>query len=143
MKRTGASNKSCHALLGMLISCVLVGALARAALGDAADSGAPSAPGVEFQSLMVADPLIAVHYLSLGYAVCGPVKVCTFAPPDFQIWVPRGALRISLENKRLSVLDVEGREFHQSAVGKGTEVYVCRKAQQLFVIVLGQQEGVE
>ncbi|MBI5572906.1 MAG: hypothetical protein HY914_23380 [Desulfomonile tiedjei] len=143
MIRMEEGNSLCHALVGMLISSFLVGAFVGATVCDAADKVAPGIPTIGFQPPVLADAPIEMRYLSSGYAVCGPVQVATFAPPDFQIWVPRGALRISVENNDLAVMDVKGRELPRSVVRNGTEVYVCRKGQKLFVIVLGQQEGVE
>ncbi len=66
----------------------------------------------------------------------GPINVVRSLRRDIVLYTGANNLGIDLAGKNVTVIDQNSRNLSLSAVKKGTSVYVCRKANNVVVVVL-------
>ena len=66
----------------------------------------------------------------------GPINVSSVSSQDIVLYTGAKDLGIDLTGKNVVVIDQNSRPLTLSAVQKGTRVYVCRKDNNVVVVVL-------
>ena len=66
----------------------------------------------------------------------GPINVFSVSSRDIVLYTGANNLGIDLTGKNVTVIDQNSKPLTLSAVKKGTSVYVCRKANNVVVVVL-------
>jgi hypothetical protein len=75
-------------------------------------------------------------YVASGYSIVGPINVSSVSPQAINLYTGHSDLGIDLRDKKVTVIDQNYGPLALSAVQKGTRVYVCRKANNVVVMVL-------
>lgn len=75
-------------------------------------------------------------YVAMAYSIVGPMNVSTVALQSISLYAGKADLGIDLTGKNVVVIDQNSRPLTLSAVEKGTRVYVCRKDNNVVVVVL-------
>ena len=75
-------------------------------------------------------------YVAQAYSIVGPINVFSVSARDIVLYTGANNLGIDLTGKNVTVIDQNSRPLTLSAVKKGTSVYVCRKANNVVVVVL-------
>jgi hypothetical protein len=79
-------------------------------------------------------------YLAQGYSVVGPHYVALVSPQSIVLQTGAKDLGIDLVGKKLVVIDQNSRTLTLSAAQKGKRVAVCRKENNVVVVVLPDKE---
>jgi hypothetical protein len=75
-------------------------------------------------------------YVASGYSIVGPIYVSSVSSQDIVLSTGANNLGIDLTGKKVTLIDQNYRPLSLSAVQKGTRVYVCRRDNNVVVIVL-------
>ena len=75
-------------------------------------------------------------YVAQAYSIVGPINVSSVSSQDIVLYTGANNLGIDLTGKNVVVIDQNSRPLTLSAVQKGTRVYVCRKDNNVVVVVL-------
>jgi hypothetical protein len=75
-------------------------------------------------------------YVAQAYSIVGPINVSSVSSQDIVLYTGANNLGIDLTGKKVVVIDQNSRPLTLSAVQKGTRVYVCRKDNNVVVVVL-------
>jgi hypothetical protein len=75
-------------------------------------------------------------YVAQAYSIVGPINVYSVSARDIVLYTGANNLGIDLAGKNVTVIDQNSRSLSLSAVQKGTRVYVCRKDNNVVVVVL-------
>lgn len=75
-------------------------------------------------------------YVAAAYSIVGPTTVTSVAPKSITLSAGQIDLGIDLTGKNVVVIDQNSKALTLTAVKKGTRVYVCRKGNNVVVVVL-------
>jgi hypothetical protein len=75
-------------------------------------------------------------YVAQAYSIVGPINVSSVSSQGIVLYTGAKDLGIDLTGKKVVVMDQNSRPLTLSAVQKGTRVYVCRKDNNVVVVVL-------
>ena len=75
-------------------------------------------------------------YVAQAYSIVGPINVFSVSSRNIVLYTGANNLGIDLAGKNVTVIDQNSRPLSRSAVKKGTSVYVCRKDNNVVVVVL-------
>jgi hypothetical protein len=81
-------------------------------------------------------PTPITPYVAQAYSIVGPINVFSVSSQDIVLYTGANNLGIDLTGKKVTVIDQNSRPLSLSAVQKGTKVYVCRKANNVVVVVV-------
>jgi hypothetical protein len=81
-------------------------------------------------------PSAITPYVGQAYSIVGPINVSTVSRESITLYTGDKDLGIDLTGKNVVVMDQNSRPLSLSAVKKGSRVYVCRKANNVVVVVL-------
>jgi hypothetical protein len=81
-------------------------------------------------------PSPIMPYVGQAYSIVGPINVFSVSARDIVLYTGANNLGIDLAGKNVTVIDQNSRPLALSAVQKGTRVYVCRKDNNVVVVVL-------
>jgi len=76
----------------------------------------------------------------MAYSIVGPINVASVSSRDIVLRTAAKNLGIDLTGKNVVVIDENSNPLTLSAVQKGTRVYVCRKGNNVVVVVLPDSE---
>jgi hypothetical protein len=73
-----------------------------------------------------------------GFAVIGPLELMGASASELMIGAAPGnpEVKVSLKNKRVSVMDEHGNSLTVSSVKKGANVIICQKKDQVIIYVV-------
>ncbi|MGB6063403.1 MAG: hypothetical protein WBG50_01255 [Desulfomonilaceae bacterium] len=118
-------------LIAFLMISLLANVPAQAASGQTTPSD-NKVMGVSTPS----PPSPIAPYIAQAYSIVGPSYVSTVASQSITLYTGQNDLGIDLTGKNVVVIDQNSKPLTLSAVQKGTRVYVCRKANNVVVMVL-------
>ena len=75
-------------------------------------------------------------YVAMAYSIVGPTHVASVSTQDIVLHMGAQNLGIDFTGKNVVVIDQNSNPLTLSAVQKGTRVYVCRKDNNVVVVVL-------
>jgi hypothetical protein len=75
-------------------------------------------------------------YVAAAYSIVGPTTVTSVALKSITLSAGQTDLGVDLTGKNVVVIDQNSKALTLSAVKKGTRVYVCRKDNNVVVVVL-------
>lgn len=146
-KRLQAVGLILPGLLCLLVIPLLAGSSAWAAspagptmLAQAAPSQAQPSKG-KTKTLILPQPAPSptspiTQYVAQAYSIVGPVNVSVVTPRAITLYIGSSDLGIDLTGKNVVVIDQNSQALNLSAVQKGTRVYVCRKGNNVVVVVV-------
>jgi len=102
----------------------------------APDQKAPSQGTTQAPTGPQSPPSPITPYVAQAYSIVGPINVSSVSSQDIVLYTGANNLGIDLTGKNVTVIDQNSRRLTLSAVKKGTRVYVCRKANNVVVVVL-------
>jgi hypothetical protein len=77
-----------------------------------------------------------MKYAAKRYAVVGPLSVSSVDPTFMGLFTGLKPMQIRLDKKKVTVKDHDGKKVSLEAVKKGNRVYVCRKGNEVIILVL-------
>jgi hypothetical protein len=80
-------------------------------------------------------------YVASGYSIVGPNNVSSVSSEGIVLYTGGKDLGIDLIGKKVVMIDQNSNPLTLSAVQKGTRVYVCRKDNNVVVVVLPATTG--
>lgn len=78
----------------------------------------------------------AMKYATKRYSVVGPLTVSSVDPKYLALFTGMKPIQIRLDKKKVTVKNHSGKEASLGSVKKGNRVYVCRKANDVIILVL-------
>ena len=79
---------------------------------------------------------LARRFIDASYSVAGPLSVVQITPDSLTLRNPYKDTVLSLRGQNLAVMDENAQPLAESDIATGSTVYVCRKGEQMAVIVL-------
>ncbi len=126
-----------YALIGLIVLIAFVAISLLADLPLQAASTPTTAPQKKVMGVSTpAPPSPIAPYVAQAYSIVGPSYVSTVTSQSITLSTGRNDLGIDLTGKHVVVIDQASKPLTLSAVQKGTRVYVCRKANNVVVMVL-------
>ena len=106
-------------------------------LAQAAPAKGASSPGTTQAPTGSQSPASPITpYVAMAYSIVGPTHVVSVSTQDIVLHMGANNLGIDFTGKNVVVIDQNSRPLTLSAVQKGTRVYVCRKDNNIVVVVL-------
>lgn len=122
-------------MTGLLLLCLLAASPAWAA----APAGQTQPPQ---GSLTAPAPSVApgpiTPYVAAGYTIVGPIYVSSASSGNIVLYTGHSDVGIDLTGKQVIVVDATYKRLTIGDVKKGTKVYVCRKDNNVVVMVLAE-----
>ena len=139
MKKSSKPSQAVRIILAGLVCFLaiplLAGSSAWAAPPKGASTQGKTPPPMTSQS-PPAPPSPISPYVAQAYSIVGPINVFSVSSRDIVLYTGANNLGIDLAGKNVKVIDQNSKPLSLSAVKKGTSVYVCRKANNVVVVVL-------
>jgi hypothetical protein len=138
MKKSSKPSQAVGIILAGLVCFLaiplLAGSSAWAASPASGKGGTQGAIKGPTQSESAPSPI--TPYVAQAYSIVGPIDVFSVSSRDIVLYTGAKNLGIDLTGKNVKVIDQNSKALSLSAVKKGTSVYVCRKANNVVVVVL-------
>lgn len=77
-----------------------------------------------------------MKYAAKRYAVVGPATVSSVDPTLLALFTGLKPIQISLDMKKMTVRNHDGKKVSLETIKKGNRVYVCRKGNEVIILVL-------
>jgi hypothetical protein len=108
--------------------------------GSAAWAAAPSAQTTQGQTTSsqaaTSTTSAITPYVAAAYSIVGPSIVTSVTTKSITLSAGQTSLGIDLTGKNVVVIDQNSKALTLSALRKGTRVYVCRKGNDVVIVVL-------
>ncbi len=106
-------------------------------LAQAAPAKGASSPGTTQAPTGSQSPASPITpYVAMAYSIVGPTHVASVSTQDIVLHMGAQNLGIDFTGKNVVVIDQNSNPLTLSTVQKGTRVYVCRKDNNVVVVVL-------
>jgi hypothetical protein len=132
-------------LKGALVTSALVALLVMplATLTQADDTQKPTT--VSWKKHPTAQELMVNKRIAAGFSVIGPLEVMEASTSALKVDdSPNNSKTISLQNKKVTVLDESGNGASMSSVTKDRAIIICQKKDEVVIyLVKGYKKGTE
>jgi hypothetical protein len=126
-----------HSLFAVWLICFLILGLFVGSPAWAATSEGQTTQGQTASSQTTTSTTSPITpYVAAAYSIVGPTTVTSVEMKSITLSAGQNDLGIDLTGKNVVVIDQNSKALTLSAVRKGTRVYVCRKNNNVVVVVL-------
>ena len=136
MKKSSKPSQAVGIILAGLVCFLAIPLLAGSSAWAAPPKGASTQGAIISPTPPESAPSPITPYVAQAYSIVGPINVFSVSARDIVLYTGANNLGIDLARKNVKVIDQNSRPLSLSAVKKGTSVYVCRKANNVVVVVL-------
>jgi hypothetical protein len=143
MKKSSKPSQAVGIILAGLVCFLAIPLLAGSSAWAASTAGQtkPSQGQIINPTPSQSVPSPITSYVAQAYSIVGPIKVFAVSSRDIVLYTGANNLGIGLTGKNVTVIDQNSQPLSLSAVKKGTSVYVCRKDNNVVVVVLPATTG--